>query len=349
MAYHILRQHPGSIEGRLNWTTDRYQAFGERTFRRNVLHLFDRLRPDQSRGVPYLAPVIESLHQLGRYTEAELMAAVVSSLFTVFVKTPAGEGMNVTQSAAMSMAGMGIAPGSGAPGGGDANQKPLQMGAGLIVDLADGDDVSFADPKRPNTAFDAFVQAVLRQIGVALGLPFEVLIKHFTASYSAARAALVEAWKFYMGRRHWLAHFFCQPIYEAFMDEAVSIGRISAPGYFSDAAVRRAFLGNEWIGDAPGSIDPEKEVNAARERLLIGVSTLAEETMALTGGVWEEKHPQQVRERQMRLRDGLISDPYPEKFEKAEPGQPSPAPPDNGGSDLEKGDMENEQQQKGGS
>jgi capsid protein len=47
--------------------------------------------------------------------------------------------------------------------------------------------MSFEDPKRPNTALDGFVQAVFQQIGIALGLPFEILVKHFTASYSAAR------------------------------------------------------------------------------------------------------------------------------------------------------------------
>ena len=334
LAYHILRQHPGSVEGRLNYATDRYQAFGERTGRRNVLHLFDRLRPDQSRGVPYLAPVIESLHQLGRYTDAELMAAVVSSLFTVFVKTPNGEGLNVAQSAAATMAG--IIPGTGTPASDPTKQKPLEMGAGLIVDLADGDDVAFADPKRPNVAFDAFVQAVLRQIGVALGLPFEVLVKHFTASYSAARAALLEAWKFYMGRRYWLSHFLCQPVYEAWMDEAVSIGRIAAPGYFADPAVRRAYLGSEWIGDAPGSIDPLKEVSAAEKRLQIGVSSLQKETMELTGQVWEEVHAQQVREKQMRLRDGLESTaPATTGTSTGDPMQQ-----DSGGSDMEKGDQE---------
>ncbi|MCF3774148.1 phage portal protein, partial [Salmonella enterica] len=34
-----------------------------------------------------LAPVIEALKQLGRYTDSELVSAVVSGLFTVFVKT----------------------------------------------------------------------------------------------------------------------------------------------------------------------------------------------------------------------------------------------------------------------
>jgi lambda family phage portal protein len=327
VAYHILRQHPGNLIGRLSWDSDRYEAFGSRTGRRNVLHIYDRVRPDQSRGIPYLAPVIEMLHQVGKYTDAELMAAVISSFFTVFVKTPTGEGLNVTQSAAAAAAGIS----QQTSGSASTDIGPLQLGHGLIVDLADGDEIQTADPNRPNVAFDPFVQSLLRQIGVALGLPFEVLIMHFTASYTAARAAILMAWKFFFGRRQWLADFFCQPIYEAFLDEAVSLGRIAAPGYFADPAMRRAYLGSEWIGDAPGSIDPLKEVNAAKGRIELGVSSRQKETMELTGQVWEDVHAQQVRERQMRVRDGLEStltvstNPVPDKT----------GTDDDGGSDLE--------------
>ena len=302
VAYHILRNHPGNATGVTEWKTDRYEAFHPVNGRRNVLHLFDRLRPDQSRGVVYLAPVIEMLHQIGKYTDSELMAAVISSFFTVFVKTPAGEAMNPLASAAASASG--ILPDAESSGGED---KPLELGNGIVAELAQGEEIEIADPKRPNVAFDAFMMAMFRQVGVALGLPYEVLVKHFTASYSAARAALMEAWRFYLNRRHWLALTFCQPIYEAWLDEAISIGRIQAPGYFANPAIRQAYLACEWIGDAPGSVDPLKEVQAARERIELEVSTRQQETMALTGQVWEDVHAQTVREKNMRDRDGIGS------------------------------------------
>lgn len=300
LAYHILRNHPGSPEG-IKQDFIRVPAFGARTGRRNVLHIFERTRPGQTRGVPYLAPVIEPLKQLDKYTESELMAAVVASLLTVFVKSETGDG---------------FAP----PAGEQSSDSEIKLGTGTIVDLAPGEDITTVAPNRPNTAFDPFVQSVLRQIGVALGLPFEVLIKHFTASYSAARAALMEAWKFFRLRREFLAQTFCAPVYEAWMEEAVALGRIAAPGFFDDPARRIAYLQADWIGDAPAQIDPTKEVDAAAKRLEIGVSTLAEETMQLTGGVWKDKHREQVKERRMRERDGLavVKMPGP-----ATPAQPS--------------------------
>lgn len=53
----------------------------------NILHIMDSERPDQYRGVPYLAQVIEPLLQLRRYTESELMAALVQSFFTAWIET----------------------------------------------------------------------------------------------------------------------------------------------------------------------------------------------------------------------------------------------------------------------
>lgn len=64
------------------------------------------------------------------------------------------------------------------------------------------------NPGRPNTAFDGFVVAICRQIGAALEIPYELLVKNFNASYSASRGALLEAWKMFRMYRTWLANDF---------------------------------------------------------------------------------------------------------------------------------------------
>lgn len=296
IAYHILDQHPGSIYGAHTWTWKVIPAFGAKTGRRNVIHLFRTLRPGQNRGVPYLAPVIEMLKQLGRYTDAELMAAVISGMFTVFIKTEQGDGDLAL-----------MTPASEA--GQDAASKAsgdYKLSSGAIVGLGKGESIEVADPKRPNVAFDPFVMAILRQVGVALEIPFEILIKHFTSSYSAARAALLDAWKYFSSRRDWLAMNFCQMVYEAWLDEAISTGRIDAPGFFDDPLIRKAYCGSEWPGPAKGMIDEKAEVQAAQLRIEAGITTLTEETAAMTGGDWLKKHPQTVKEHNMRKAAGLI-------------------------------------------
>lgn len=296
VAYHICNQHPGSIRYSqrkgLSWTI--IPAFGKTSGAPQVLHHIDQTRPGQTRGVPYLTPVIEIIKQLGRYTDAEVMAAVVSGMLTVFVTNESGDpGKVLTPN-----------PETAAS---DPTNTGIELGYGSTVGLLPGESVSTVNPGRPNPAFDPFVQALLRQIGVALEIPFELLIKHFTASYSAARAALLEAWAYFNRRRHWLATSFCQPVYEAIITEAVAAGRLKAPGFFSDPSVRRAYLGSVWSGDAPGQIDPLKEVNAAEKRMALNLTTHAEECSALPygGSDWEAKYPQIAKEKRMLREAGL--------------------------------------------
>jgi lambda family phage portal protein len=326
VAYHILDAHPGSIEGR-SAGSKRIPAYGNATGRRAVIHLFDRTRPGQHRGMPYLAPVIETLKQLDRYTEAEVMASVLSAMFTVFIESEAGQGLDATVAAAAS--------GGGTPTGAE-KQKEIQLGSGGIIDLVPGEKATSFAPNRPNSAFDPFLQAVLRQIGVALGLPFEVLIKHFTASYSAARAAMLEAWKFYKGRREFLATGFCRPVYEVWMEEAVARGRIQAPGFFDRPELRRAYLLSEWIGDAMPTIDAVKDVDAAQKRIELRISTRADETLQLTGKQWTDVERQLTKEEAIMKTDGVSSAPAPAaSADNKNPEKPPVNPPPENQGDLE--------------
>ena len=318
VAYWICDQHPNAAprtttKFEKKWT--RVLAFGEKTGRRNVLRVMsDVERPAQRRGVPLLAPVIESLKQLSRYSEAELMAAVVSGMFTVFIKSnnPA-EGV-----AGMPMPGWGYNP--EAVKQDDKDPANYAMGNGSIVMLEDGEEVQTANPGRPNTAFDGFVTAICRQIGAALELPYELLLKHFTASYSASRGALLEAWKMFRMRREWLTDGFCQPVYEEFLTEAVLRGRVQAPGFFDDPVIKAAWCGADWFGDCQGQLDPLKEANAAKVRVDEGFSTRERESAELTGMKYDDIHVVRKREEDMRKRDGLT------------PGaaQNAPAPATNG-------------------
>jgi lambda family phage portal protein len=293
IEYHIAKSHPGnSIVTQNEWNI--IKAFGSKTGRKNVLHIYHKRRIGQSRGVPDLAPVIEILKQLGRYTESELAATVISSFFTVFIKSEQTAGFAPMQPIADI--------------GGSTADKDFKMGSGAMLDLAPNESTEIANPARPNTSFDPFVLALSRQIGTALELPFEILVKHFTASYSAARAALLEAWRYFMGRRKWLADSLCRPVYELWLTEQVASGRIAAPGYLQDPLIRSAYLSSEWIGPAAGQIDELKSVKAARERVNGGFSTESSETVGLTGGDWELDHVQRAKEVRKRREDGLIEE-----------------------------------------
>lgn len=302
IAYHVCRSHPGAFGRQLKGQVwDRIEAFGTTTGRRRVLHVFERRRPGQTRGVPYLAGIIEPLKQLTRYTEAEIAAAVNSAAFALFAKMDhEAFGELFTDAEQRTLVASGTSW-DGTLGGASATLDS----PGKVINLLPGESIEAPDLKRPNVAFDPFVMACLRQIGVALELPFEVLVKHFESSYSAARAALLDAWRFFRTRRDFMASYFCQPIYQTWLAEAVAIRRVAAPGFFADAAWRNAWSAAVWVGDGPGSIDPLKEIDAAVERIAAGVSTIAAESILFDGVDWETKLRQRAREVKARRAAGL--------------------------------------------
>lgn len=282
IAYHILKQHPG-MKNRSSFEWDKVSAYGSKTGRQRVIHLFDKKRPGQTRGIPYLSPVIEKLKQLSTLTDSELMASVVSSFFTVFIETESG-GPNV------------LAPMNPVSEvGGKSTDDSFKMGSGAIISLAKGEKANIPAPGRPNTAFDPFWVSLVRQIGIGIELPFEVLVKHFTSSYSASRGALLEAWKFFLMRREWVADNFCKIVYETWMWEAVALGRISAPGFINDPLIRMAYLNSEWIGPVMAQIDEGRASKAATERITNRTSTIAIETAKL-GGDYPANRGQQLKE-----------------------------------------------------
>lgn len=268
VAYHIANTYPHQFTGEKTGFV-RVPAYGKETGLPMVLHIMDSERPEQYRGVPYLAHVMEPLLQLRRYTEAEIMAALVQSFFTAFIKTEAdASDMPFNEVPAPEY---------------DKDPNAYEMGPGTINMLEPGEDVAFGAPTHPNTGFDAFSRAICEQVGAALEVPADLLLKAFNASYSASRGALLEAWKAFRMRRTWLTNDFCRPVYEVWMTEAVARGRIHAPGFFTDPIMRQAYLESEWIGPSAGQLDSTKEVQAAIMAIENGLSTREAEAIKLNG------------------------------------------------------------------
>ncbi len=270
-AYYICNTYPVSgLALKKEWV--RVKAYGAKTGNPNVLMIFEAERPEQYRGVPYLAPVIESLKQLTRYAEAELMSAVLNGIFSIFIKK--------------------TAPTSEIPLFGGVSEddtissdpNDYELGAGTIASLGVNESLEVVDGKRPNINFDGFVSSMAKYIGAALEIPVEVLIKSFNSNYSASRAALLEFFKAVKMKRNWLINDFCKPVYELWLAEAVAGGRIVAPGFFNDPALKKAWCGCIWNGPAQGQIDPVKEVTAAQKRVELGISTREIEAIETMGG-----------------------------------------------------------------
>lgn len=280
VAYHICSNFPGEYDEKIpQWT--RVEKRGKLTGNPNILHVFNADRAEQYRGVPFLAPVITSLKQMTRYTEAEIMAAVINAMFSLFVVTENGNDVE----------GFGGVDDEGYNG--KFPDKPLdedeiKLGNGTINFLKAGESVQAVESKHPNGNYEGFVNAFCMMIGAALEISPEVLMKKFTNNFSASKGALNETWRSFSMRRKWFADDFCQQVYEMWFAEAVSKGRINAPGFFADPMIRKAYTNATWTGPAQGCLDPVKEVNAAVTRMSNGLSTHEDECAAINGSDYDD-------------------------------------------------------------
>ena len=271
IAYHIRNNYQWEVNAEpTEWK--RVEIYGKNTGLPNVIHtLCDVERPGQYRGIPLISPVIEMILQIRRYTDSELTAAVVESLFTAFIKTEAK-----TSDIPFDEVTTGEAPII-------TDDTEYEMAPGNVITMKPGEDVTFADPKRPAGGFQGFIEAVAVQIGASLEIPKEMLLKQFNSSYSASRAALLEFWKLVKMRREWFVADWCRPIYEIFIYEAVARGRLKAPGFFNDPIKRMAWLGANFIGPSQGMLDPTKEIQAEQMMCENGFSSRADSAIKLNG------------------------------------------------------------------
>lgn len=246
--YHI---HTQSKEKGSSWRI--IPAYDSNTGLKTVLHLANDLdRPGLSRGLSYFTPIIAHLKNLGKYSEAELTAAVVSAFFTVILTTPEigaadnyGEKIDQLQKA--------------------RDKRPdIKLEPGSFVEALPGEKPEFANPTRPNANFDMFTTAYFKQLGVALGQPYEVLLKHFQSSYSAAKGALNQAWDFFYNKQNFMVENFYKPIYEYFVYELALYNLVNLPGFFRYYFIRKAYTGSIWQGPYMRSMEPLKEANAMK-------------------------------------------------------------------------------------
>ena len=295
IAYHFANKHPNGRYLPTAW--ERVNKYGTRSKRLQCIHLFERKRPGQHRGIPFLTPVIDSIKQLGRYTEAEITAAVISAFFTVFIKQNPNKSGDIFE--------QGVPEAQRV----SSDSSTYEMGNGNIVGLDPNEEPVFADPKRPNPVFDSFSQAFSKIIGSALDIPGEVISMQFNSSYSAARAALLQAWTTFRKRRTFDARYWCNPIYELWLELEVINSRVKAPGYLDNPLLRKAWAGSDWVGPGMGMIDPVRETTAALLRIAGKLSNHEKEFTKIDGGDWLGTAKVLARENKTLTKIGLAGGP----------------------------------------
>ena len=313
IAYWITKKHPGDrfglltpYQGTLSANQDDWQRIPAFTAwgRRRVIHLYDKERAGQSRGKSIFTSVMREFRLAGEYLGHELQAAASNALIAAFLESDL-DSESIREIL----------------GGGDTSFKEnysahyagvvdkyhrKKMEGGMMLSMPLGTKLSGYNPNRPNTAFDGFMESVMRHMAAGLNMPYELVLKDFSkTSYSSARAAMLESWRYFQTRRRWLQDHWLNPIYAAWLEEAINANRVEAPDYYDN---RFAYHRCRWVFAGRGWVDPIKEVTAAQIRMDTGLTTLEQEC-AEQGQDWEEVLEQRARERAKMEELGLL-EPY---------------------------------------
>jgi lambda family phage portal protein len=250
--------------------------------RRRFIHTFDKKRVGQTRGEPAFASIMGEFKMAASYQKTELRTTIANSLIAAFIESNMSvEDISETFDA-------------------DYNDYlngrkgwKASLSGGDVIQLPPGDKVTPFTPSRPGSAFADFMDASYKNIATGLNIPDNLLRKDFTkTSYSAARAAMLEAWRFFIGRRAWLSTYWAQPVYELWLEEAVMRGEIDAPDFYQN---RAAYSKAKWIGPGRGWVDVVKEAKGAQMRMDSSLSTQQDEC-AEQGKDYEEVQDQRAGE-----------------------------------------------------
>jgi len=285
VSYFIRKTHPGDSTlstNRSNASSNYLEIQARNEFGApNVIHLYLAQRPGQTRGVPFFAPVLTLFKDMADYLEAEVVTARICACYSLFVKKmdPYSAATNAAASTNAS------------------SQRVNELEPGMIEYLNPGEEIQSFSPEHPGGSFEPFVERMLRMIGASLGLPYELVSKDFSkTNYSSARAALLEARRYFRIRQKWLADSLCQPIWDLVLEEAYLKNELSVSNFYSR---KFDWTRAHWITPGWEWVDPLKEAKAAETALKINMTSLADE-QAAQGRDWEETMEQRSREEKKR-------------------------------------------------
>jgi len=314
VGYWIKNQHPGHtrIYGAKRDAGYTYYPAWNKHGRRNVFHLFEPKRPGQSKGEPWFAPVIGAFQDMGKFSEAEIISQRIAACIAMIITNPsAGLGTG---------AGVGVASQQDTTSDGDTIER---MEPGMIETLSPGQEMKAFNPTRNAGAFEPFMEYMLREISTAVGMPYELVSKDFSkTNYSSARAALLEARRYFRTIQRRLNDTFNQYVWEMLVEEMYLRGELDGVTDFYTNF--RLWTSAKWLADGWEWIDPIKSAKASEIKLNNGVSNLQQE-FAEQGKDWEEETEQAAYEKDYRKSLGLSE----EKIDSpVKPGNDKDSAPD---------------------
>ena len=262
----------------------RYNEWG----RPLVIHSFNHLRPDMTRGISTFASVIRQMRMLRNYSDTELQTAITQAAYAATIKT------DLPYDQAMAVMGKMTPQQLAAYGGNPLTAMmmeymrqiaPYYAEAGItyngskVAHLTPNESLDVVKSTHPSSGFPGFEGAMLRQLAAGLGIDYPALSKNYAdVSYSGARAALADVWRSFMCARVHMSEQIGMPIVACHMEEAILKGRVPLLGKLDWLAARHFLVRGMFVGWGKPLIDSEKERKAQKLALDMGVTTRAKIT-----------------------------------------------------------------------
>jgi hypothetical protein len=237
---------------------------------------------------------MSQMRDLATYVDNELQASAVASCFTVFIKSDNPTGSLLAPEGEDTV---------------DSNGNQLDhIEPGIVTRLAQNEDVSFANPGRPNSASEPWINLMLRGISAGTGTNYEAVAKDFSkTSYSSSRTSKLEDRPRIKRWQNHVVWHFCQPVWDEFMNAAARQGLNGFPSSTELLEDRRAVSPVEWQLPEQEWVDPAGEQSAAYDSISAYMSTYQDE-LGSRGRSWRATFYQAAKEKTLRERLGLLTD-----------------------------------------
>jgi len=276
------------------------------------IHGFKQQRAEEVRGMSLLAPLIEKFAMRGKMERNHLAMGVLASQYAAFVQSAfdpeaVGEMLGLSQSVGdnirsyqdqrMSFYG----------------EKPVTANAVTLPILMPGDRVEGNSLSNNSADFGSFNKILLRGIAATLGVAEGQISGDYTGlNFSTLRGAYNEIWNDIMIDRAEFGTQVVSPIYFAFLDEALALGRITPPAHCADLFEEpSAWCRANWIGPARGYNDPEKEAKGDILALEAGITSEIDITTA-RGKDFESVIRDRARAKRIKEKHGVDTGPIRE-------------------------------------
>jgi lambda family phage portal protein len=218
-----------------------------------VLHRFKVDRPEQVRGIPWMAPGMLSLHHLGSFKLAALLAAEHGANHFGFFQTPDGTAPTGSLSASGEMI---------------ATSVP-----GTYDTLPPGVTFQAYDSKYPDTAFGPFVKTTLQRIASGWGIAYHTLANDLEGvNFSSIRAGTLAERDKWSADQAWFVAAFMEPIFREWLRMALlSNALVMNNGTPLPAAKLEKFARHEWQPRRWDWVDPLKDAEASVLKVKAGL------------------------------------------------------------------------------